>query len=206
MQSINADFQKHASNLETHLSGAVLALNSAICSARTVAAEASAVGHYDKAREAVYLARKLIEEAKLTSVQADRLQNILKIEGASSGPDADIQLRMKINDARARATISDGKITVLSGSTINLQTHPSLAPIALELRKKLLGNGSLSQNGAKTLLMHINQKFGSLSAAAQFVAGSSVSGPREWHLEETGQSFGEWEKGNIVPLDLTQLL
>ena len=57
-------------------------------------------------------------------------------------------------------------------------------------------DGSLSadEDSGPTLTVRKNMPFDSQSGAAQFVAGCAVSGNREWRVEDTGKTLGQYLK------------
>ena len=106
-----------------------------------------------------------------------------------SGP----ALVMNYRHSHARALYNGGQVVVLSGSTIMAKTHPSLKDKDRELRKRLSDEGTLGEDETNGLLtMKREFPFKSPSQAARFVAGCSVSGNRDWHIENSGAPLGSW--------------
>lgn len=115
----------------------------------------------------------------------------------SAGP----LLKMRYGKARARALYNRGWLLLLSGSTIVEVTGVSLPPVHRDRRKQLLADGGLVRIDDGLLRLTQELKFDSPSGAAQFVAGCSVSGNRDWHIEGTGLPLGRWinRGGNRKP-------
>ena len=60
-------------------------------------------------------------------------------------------------------------------------------------RDQLVQDGRLVDGPSPELFMFaVDVAFASSSAAAAVVAARSASGPREWRLRETGQSYRDW--------------
>lgn len=108
-------------------------------------------------------------------------------------PNDVIELVMEYGDAIARAEYSGRQVRILAGSTIRKVTYASLGDHILVMRNDAIKNGVLAQ-GAKKDLFEVKAPitFGSSSAGAQFVAGCSVSGPREWKVKNKGMSLKYW--------------
>ena len=104
-----------------------------------------------------------------------------------------IELVMEYEDAIARAEYSEKQVRILAGSTIRKETYESLGDHILEMRNDAIKNGVLAQ-GVKQNLFEVKAPitFRSSSAGAQFVAGCSVSGPREWKVKSKGTSLKHW--------------
>lgn len=104
-----------------------------------------------------------------------------------------LRLAMTYGEATAEAEYKNGNTKLLAGSTIRKEIHESLPDHIRDKRKETLSKGQiiLSEDGdlygVKTPII-----FGSPSAAAQFVAGCSVSGPREWQVKGKGCSLRFW--------------
>lgn len=90
-------------------------------------------------------------------------------------------LTMTYNGVSARAVESGRGLLVLAGSTVMRKTYPSLPPSLLTRREQSERDGALIPTASvKHLKLTEDLSFDSPSAAAQFVAGCSVSGTREW--------------------------
>lgn len=107
--------------------------------------------------------------------------------------ESDVRLTMKYNSAIARAVYRNGEVLLLEGSTVREEDLPSLAPPYCRLRGELRADGSLaSSDRAGVLRLGRTLRFNSPSGAAQFVAGCSVSGNRDWIVDVAGLPLGRW--------------
>lgn len=95
--------------------------------------------------------------------------------------------------ASARATETEDGFVVLAGSTAR-RTPSSTFPAGYEaLRDQLLGQGKLVADTSPDLYRFAEDvAFSSPSAAASIVAARSASGPLEWKLAGTGQTYRDW--------------
>ena len=173
-------------------------LGDAVSSARDEAAKAVKAGAYEQGAKSVESARGVEDIlTKLTELH-DQWAEIsdyhdYDAEGAESeygGP----MLVMTHKNASATAKYNNGWVVVLAGSTIASETFPSLPDRYKDLRKSLIEKGKLKNGGNDALMLSEDIRFNSPSGAAQFVAGSSVSGNRDWRVEDTDQSLGFWLK------------
>ena len=94
--------------------------------------------------------------------------------------------------ARARARYTNGRVTLLAGSTISAPVHASLSDALRDLRRDLRRKGKLVEVSPDLFRLDGIHTFGSPSGAAQFVAGASVSGNRDWKVAGKGISLGDW--------------
>jgi hypothetical protein len=109
-----------------------------------------------------------------------------------------LSLTMTYGDAVAEAIYLGKSVKILEGSTVKRVLHESLADNIREKRKKALQKGDLIDSGNTDLYrLKIPVTFNSPSAAAQFVAGCSVSGPREWQIKGKGKSLKYWIQNKI---------
>ncbi len=66
------------------------------------------------------------------------------------------------------------------------------------LRDRLTADQSLVEGASPELLLFVSDvSFGSPSAAAAIVAGRSASGPIEWKIAGTGQSYRDWRAATL---------
>jgi hypothetical protein len=104
----------------------------------------------------------------------------------------ELALQMKYKDAEARGNYRGGSVMLLAGSTVRRPILDSLSDTLREMRKQRERDGTLVSEDHPDLLRLTNAiNFGSPSAAAQFVAGCSVSGNRDWHVETTKIPLGK---------------
>lgn len=107
--------------------------------------------------------------------------------------------RLGIN---ATAELRDGEMVVKAGSIIRKswigdrgqKTH------YFNLRDKLVATGVIETNDEHAVFT-IDYAFASPSAAGAIVNGRSTSGPREWKLKGSNQTYAEWETAQLAELD-----
>jgi hypothetical protein len=108
-------------------------------------------------------------------------------------PTEALSLVMTCREATAEAEYKNGNVKLLAGSTIRKEIHESLPDNIRDKRNETLSKQQIvpSEDGD---LYEVKAPiiFGSASAAAQFVAGCSVSGPREWQVKAKGCSLKFW--------------
>jgi hypothetical protein len=127
----------------------------------------------------------------------DFYERQLKVPGLQTErinpPTEALPLVMTYGEATAEAEYKNGNVNLLPGSTIRKEMHESLPDHIRDKRNETLSKRQivLSEDGD---LYEVKAPiiFGSPSAAAQFVAGCSVSGPREWQVKGKGCSLKLW--------------
>lgn len=99
---------------------------------------------------------------------------------------------MNYNGTNAKGAYRNRRVTLLEGSLIREEVLPSLADIYRDLRQvSSMTDGTLVSSDQSHLLRLARPKqFNSPSGAAQFVAGCSVSGNREWRLIGSDETLG----------------
>jgi hypothetical protein len=108
-------------------------------------------------------------------------------------PSEALSLVMTYGEATADAEYKNGNVNLLAGSTIRKEIHESLPDHIRDKRKETLSNGQIIPvENSDLYRVKAPIIFGSPSGAAQFVAGCSVSGPREWHVKGKGLSLKLW--------------
>ena len=111
-----------------------------------------------------------------------------------TAPSQALSLTMTYADASASAKCVGRKVTVLPGSFVRKQVFESMHENVQQTRKEAEAIGILVPCANPELLKVTKElPFSSPSAAAQFVAGCSVSGPREWQVEGKGVSLKHWK-------------
>jgi Domain of unknown function (DUF4357) len=106
-----------------------------------------------------------------------------------------LQLIMRYNGVMATGRWHGRSMTVLRDSTVRRQIWDSLSENLTELRRTCELDGTLEPTGQPDLLrLTKDLRFPSPSASAQFVAGCSVSGNREWQVDPNGQPLGQYIK------------
>ncbi len=106
-------------------------------------------------------------------------------------------LTMTYGDACAEAEYFGKSVRILAGSTMNRISYHSLADHIEDRKRKAVNDGEVSPSSNEELY-EIKRPitFNSPSAAACFVAGCSVSGPREWQVKDNGKSLKYWLSQN----------
>lgn len=95
--------------------------------------------------------------------------------------------------ATATARESDDGFVVLAGSTARRQGTETFPAGYQAHRDQLVQDGRLVDGPSPELFrFDADVAFASPSAAASIVAARSASGPREWKLRGTGQSYRDW--------------
>ena len=104
----------------------------------------------------------------------------------------DEMLSIEIGNVKASGKVTTEGFVVLKGSTVNEKTSDkSLSPGAVKLREKYFQDGHV-----KALALTEDILFSSSSAAADFILGYSVSGPRTWKNAE-GKALKELEEKEV---------
>lgn len=107
------------------------------------------------------------------------LEPLLQTNGEMSGVD-DEKLFITAGGVSATGIVTAEGFVVFKGSTVNQKTSSkSLSPGLKKLRDKLFAEGKVDN-----LITTENILFSSSSAAADFVLGYSVSGPRTWKRKD----------------------
>ncbi len=115
-----------------------------------------------------------------------------------SEADEGARMSMTYNGARAKALYLGGPVVLLDGSTVRRSVLGSLAEGLRELRAKHEVDGTLSATEQSDVLRLTRRiRFSSPSAAAQFVAGCSVSGNRDWQVDGRGCSLGAFLRNGL---------
>ncbi len=106
-------------------------------------------------------------------------------------------LTMEYQSASARAELNGKKVTLLASSKIRKQTFGSMPEDILKLKNQAIKKGHLKDSNKPLLFeLTIPLEFSSPSATAAFVAGCSVNGRKEWHVEGTGVSLRTWQQNH----------
>jgi hypothetical protein len=108
---------------------------------------------------------------------------------ATSAPQVLLRLSHK-SGVDARAIESDGEIVVLKGS-IGTGSEFKVNQYA-PLRQSLIEEGKIELLPEGGIRFVEDVPFNSPSAAAAVLNNRNSAGPREWRVEETGQTLGEW--------------
>ena len=93
----------------------------------------------------------------------------------------------------ARAREVGGEFVVLTGSTARVDETKACPDGIRTARRQLVRDGALvAETGGKFYRFGRNVPFASPSGAAAAVYGGAISGPREWKVEGSSLSYGDW--------------
>lgn len=101
----------------------------------------------------------------------------------------------KGKDAMAKGEYAEDGLVVFSGSTANIEETKSVQTWIVEMRKKLLKQGILKQEG-NVYIFTSNYIFTSPSGAAGVVLGRTANGWIEWKYQD-GKTLDEVKRQNI---------
>lgn len=100
--------------------------------------------------------------------------------------------------AAARAQETEEGFVVLSGSTARRTPSGTFPAGYLALRDRLKASGQLIDGPTADLLLFTTDVvFTSPSAAASIISARSASGPIEWKVTGTGQSYRDWRTSQL---------
>lgn len=133
---------------------------------------------------------------KVSALEEGWLQDF-RVAADPSAPDRNGDdlptLVMSYKNARATAAYDNKSVVIFAGSTIRRPTFDSLSDTLQDLRHQCEADGSLTKADDPDLLrLTKNMTFRSPSGAAQFVAGCSVSGNRDWVLKTSQEPLGSY--------------
>jgi len=97
----------------------------------------------------------------------------------------------------ARATEIDGEFVVLAGATGNLLEAPSFNEKIKLLRDQAIESGRAVKSGTDHFKLVQDIAFGSPSAAAVFLFGTSRNGRTDWILEGRDVNYGNWKDAKV---------
>jgi hypothetical protein len=103
-----------------------------------------------------------------------------------------------VSGALAIAQETDDGFIIRAGSTARVQASPTF-PLAMKvLREKLLGEEKLVPDSTPGYYRFAaDVSFSSPSSAATLVAARVASGPEEWKLQRTQQTYREWRDSQL---------
>lgn len=143
------------------------------------------------------LGHKLLEEVTTTTKKKEEqfpltaiVQNNQIISMTSN-----LELSLSISGLKANALQTDEGIVVLEGSEAAKVYTNSLQPGYIELREKLINDGTLKLIGEKYIFQN-NALFNTASPAAAIVVGYNINGPQSWK-DKTGKPLKEIEKERL---------
>lgn len=129
-------------------------------------------------------------------------QNFNSKEATSivSPPSLLLHLKHKNGEVDARAIESDGEIIVLEGSLGTTQENKvnQYAP----LRQQLINEGKITLLPTGGIRFAEDVPFKSPSAAAAVLNNRNSAGPREWRVDGTEQTLGEWRDSLLEDVHL----
>jgi hypothetical protein len=100
--------------------------------------------------------------------------------------------------ASATARETDDGFLVLAGSTARKAATETFPAGYRALRDQLIADGQLlDEPSAGQYRFSADVIFASPSAAASIVAGRNASGPLEWKLSGTGQTYRDWRAATL---------
>jgi hypothetical protein len=103
----------------------------------------------------------------------------------------------------ARGQEIDGEFVVLKGSLASFKWGNTEGSYG-NLFRQLVDKGVLVSNGGGHRQFSDDYAFSSPSAAAAVISGRNANGRTAWKVEETGQSYGEWQEqlvDSVVPVN-----
>ena len=97
----------------------------------------------------------------------------------------------------ARATEVDGEFVILSGSTGSLQASPSFSDKARMLRDQAMESGRIVPSGSGNFTLREDMAFGSPSAAAVFLFGTSRNGRTDWLVPGSMETYAAFKSRQL---------
>ncbi len=138
---------------------------------------------------------KALEEKWVTEFDPEtRSKTEYQPEPVSAPSPGTLALIMDYQSAKARGELKGKEVTVLAGSTIRKESFGSMQDDVLKIKNKAIQKGNL-KDSPNPLVFELKTPitFPSPSAAAVFIAGCSVNGRKEWHVENQGMSLKSWQ-------------
>lgn len=109
------------------------------------------------------------------------------------------EFAMSAGGATATGREMDEGFTVFAGSTARVRESKTLQARYRALRDQLVQDGRLVKDTELGFYRFAEDtSFPSPSAAASVVAARSASGPIEWRLQESGQSYRDWRAEQLA--------
>ena len=105
---------------------------------------------------------------------------------------------IKSKYAEGQAKLVDGEFVILKNSMARKECAAHFAKTGSEqIRQELISAGILIDANEYQYRLTENHAFSSPSKAAEILTARSTSGPAEWKVKDTGQSYGEWNAAKI---------
>jgi len=138
---------------------------------------------------------KALEKKWVTEFDPDtRSKTEYQPHPISTSSDEVLTLVMTYQLAKAHAELNGKEVTILPGSLIRKESFGSMQDDVLKRKNKAIQKGELIDSSSPLLFeLATPINFPSPSAAAVFVAGCSVNGLKEWHVEKQGISLKIWQ-------------
>ncbi|MHB1109665.1 MAG: GIY-YIG nuclease family protein [Devosia sp.] len=115
-----------------------------------------------------------------------------------SAPAGDATFTFSTAGASATARETEDGFVVLAGSTARKATTETFPAGYLALRNQFMADGRMVDGPTPELYRFAADiAFSSPSAAASIVAARSASGPLEWKIVGTGQSYRDWRAAKL---------
>ncbi len=110
-----------------------------------------------------------------------------------SGRDPIFEFTRSSDDISALAKQIGDKFVVLADSMARAEEIDSCHDSIKTQRKQLIDDGALVKDpDSRRYRFARDVSFGSPSGAASVIGGGSASGPREWKVQGSGKTYGEW--------------
>ena len=108
------------------------------------------------------------------------------------------EFKFNVGDALATATEINGEFVVRNGSIARNSEAPSLPKTYRALREKLKADGTLVSGEGGSLVFSKDTPFDSPTAAAAVVYGASISGPANWYLTSSEQTYAQFRESSLA--------
>jgi hypothetical protein len=120
-----------------------------------------------------------------------------EIRATPSARSGDVEFSFSPSGASARARETGEGFVVLAGSTARASGTGTFPSGYAALRDALLRDGRLVAVDGGLLRFAVDVSFASPSAAAAIVAGRSATGPGEWKVIDTRQTYRDWKAAEL---------
>ena len=116
----------------------------------------------------------------------------------NGGSSDDATFSFSTSGAEASARETEDGFVVLAGSTARKGQSGTFPAGYLALREKLIAGQQLVDDPSASIYRFmVDVAFSSPSAAASIIAARSASGPLEWKLAGSGQSYRDWRGASL---------
>lgn len=121
-----------------------------------------------------------------------------KLSATQSAEAPTILFSFEVGNAKGRGIEVDGEFIVKAQSIARDAEAPTLPKAYKALREKLKAEGALLSAPNGMLVFSRDVPFSSPSAAASTLYGASISGPGNWHVEGTNQTYADLRKDSLA--------